>query len=75
MVYVINNVFKRKLVILLLTLLSVSVSAQQEPSFSHYWAMEPSCYARGSGLMWLAAPGVPVAIQIYTFQPILGLIV
>ena len=49
MVYVINNVFKRKLVILLLTLLSVSVSAQQEPSFSHYWAMEPSFNPAAAG--------------------------
>ena len=41
--------FKRKLVILLLTLLSVSVSAQQEPSFSHYWAMEPSFNPAAAG--------------------------
>jgi type IX secretion system PorP/SprF family membrane protein len=43
-------VLKRKQVILLLFLLSaLTVSAQQEPSFSHYWAMEPSFNPAAAG--------------------------
>ena len=41
---------RRKQVILLLFLLSVlTVSAQQEPSFSHYWALEPSFNPAAAG--------------------------
>ena len=40
---VIYNVPKQKIVILLsLLMLPLSMLAQQEPHFSHYWAMEPS---------------------------------
>ena len=41
---------RRKQVILFLLLLSVlTVSAQQEPSFSHYWALEPSFNPAAAG--------------------------
>ena len=41
---------RRKQVILLLFLLSVlTVSAQQDPSFSHYWAMETSFNPASAG--------------------------
>lgn len=44
MLCVILNVFERKLYILIGIMLMVltKTSAQQEPSFAHYWALEPS---------------------------------
>jgi len=44
MLCVILNVFERKLYILIGIMLMVltKASAQQEPSFAHYWALEPS---------------------------------
>ena len=41
---------KQKYVILLLFWLSaITANAQQEPSFSHYWAMEPSFNPAAAG--------------------------
>ena len=38
-----RNVFKRLILIFSLTcLIGSSVKAQYDPSYSHYWAMEPS---------------------------------
>ena len=50
MVCVILYVFERKLFIIGTMLLAfLKVSAQQEPSFSHYWAMEPSFNPAAAG--------------------------
>jgi len=50
MIYVILYVFGRKIVIIGMMLLAVSTaSAQQEPSFAHYWAMEPSFNPAAAG--------------------------
>ena len=47
---VIDNVLKRKLTICLLLFLPVLTTlAQQEPSFAHYWAMEPSFNPAAAG--------------------------
>ena len=50
MIYVILYVFRRKIVIIGMMLLAVSTaSAQQEPSFAHYWAIEPSFNPAAAG--------------------------
>jgi type IX secretion system PorP/SprF family membrane protein len=47
---VIDNVLKRKMTICLLLFLPVLTAlAQQEPSFAHYWAMEPSFNPAAAG--------------------------
>jgi type IX secretion system PorP/SprF family membrane protein len=42
MAYVINKVFKKISILLYLLLTVITVRAQQDVSFGHYWAMEPS---------------------------------
>jgi type IX secretion system PorP/SprF family membrane protein len=50
MIYVILYVFGRKTIIIGMMLLAFSrASAQQEPSFAHYWAMEPSFNPAAAG--------------------------